>query len=361
MSSMMRLLLIPFMALLVLTGCSNANVIDHIRILTVLGFDKSDSGYTGSALYSDYEEKGKIKVLQGKAKQTRVILKEMAFQSAQPIRIEKLKMLAFSKEVAGEGLSAFLKTICRDPLISNYVIMAVFDESLASVSESLAGKGSQEFPYHLIEQNMKREMIPYSNLSTVLFDYYGTGRDFSMPYLKLNQKKDIEISGYGIFKDDRLKFVLNPEEMLYFKLLQGDAMRGDVPFMIKKGSNEAPAIFTVNYGKQSRTVTFNQNEILVSYSFMLSGMVNEYPEWFALDVEGNTHSLIQQLEGQIRSRLLALLNKFVNDKVDPLGMGDLIRSRQRSWNEEKFYEADYGKIKYDIQFRTQLSKSGVGE
>ncbi|WP_169088754.1 Ger(x)C family spore germination protein [Paenibacillus sp. PL91] len=361
MSSMKRLLLIPFMGLLILTGCSNENVIDHIRILTVLGFDKSGSGYTGSALYSDYEEKGKIKVLQGKAKQTRVILKDMAFQSTQPIRVEKLKMLAFSKEVVNEGLSAFLKTICRDPLISNYVILAVFDESLASVSESLAGKGSQEFPYHLIEQNMKREMIPYSNLSTVLFDFYGTGRDFSMPYLKLNSKKDIEISGYGIFKDDRLKLVLSPEEMVYFKLLQGDALRGDIPFVIKKGSNQSPAIFTVNSGKLIRKVTLKQNETKVTYTFVLSGMVNEYPDWFSLNVEENTHSIIKQLEKQIQSHLHALLYKFVKEEVDPLGIGDLMRSRQRGWTEEKFYMADYEKIKFDVQFSTHLSKSGVGE
>jgi Ger(x)C family germination protein len=358
---MKRLLLIPCVGLLVLTGCSNEGVVDHIRILTVLGFDKSETGYTGSALYSDYEEQGKIKALHGKAKQTRLILKEMAFQSSQPIRMEKLKMLVFSKEVAKEGLAAFLKTICRDPLISNYLIMAVFDGSFASVSESLEDKGSQELPYHLIEQNMKMEMVPYSNLSTVLFDFYGTGRDFSVPYLRMNQKKEIEIAGYGIFKDDRLKLVLSPEEMPYFKLLLGDAMRGDIPFIIRKGSKESPATFTVNYGEQNKKVIIGPNETRVSYTFVLNGMVNEYPEWFALDVEENTNSLIKQLEEQIRSRLLALQHKFEKEKVDPLGIGDLVRSRLRSWNEQKFYAAEYEKVKYDFQFSTHLSKSGVGE
>ncbi|WP_028611992.1 Ger(x)C family spore germination protein [Paenibacillus harenae] len=361
MSSMKRLLLLSFAGMLVLTGCSNEGVVDHIRILTVLGFDKSETGYTGSALYSDYGDQGKIKALQGKAKQTRLILNEMAFQSSQPIRMEKLRMLAFSKEVAKEGLAAFLKTICRDPLISNYMIMAVFDDSIASVSESLAGKGSQELPYNLLEQNMKLEMLPYSNLSTVLYDFYGTGRDFSVPYLRMNPKKEIEIAGYGIFKDDRLKLVLSPEEMPFFKLLLGDAMRGDIPFIIRKGSKESPAIFTVNYGKQNKKVIFNQNETRVSFTFVLDGMVNEYPEWFALDVEENTKSLIRQLEEQIQSRLMALQHKFENAKVDPLGIGDLVRSRLRSWNEQKFYAAEYEKVKFDFQFSTHLSKSGVGE
>lgn len=361
MSSVNRLLLIPLMGLFVLAGCGNEVIVDHIRSLTVLGFDKNDTGYMASALYADYEDNGKIKVLQGKSNQSRLMLKEIAFQSTQPIRMEKLKMLAFSKEVADDGIAAFIKTICRDPIISFYMTMAVFDDSLASISESLAGKNSREFPYHLVEQNMKQEMIPYSNVSKVLFDFYGTGRDVSLPYLKLNQKKQIEISGYAIFKNDRLKLVLNPEEMVYFKLLEGDALLGDIPFVLKKGLNQSQAIYTVTSGKMNKGVTLNQNEKKVTYTFELSGMVNEYPDWFSLSEEANTQSLIKQLEKHTQSHLLALLNKFVQERVDPLGIGDLVRSRQRYWTEEKFYAEDYDKIKFDVQIHAHLSKSGIGE
>ncbi|MGO4545014.1 Ger(x)C family spore germination protein [Paenibacillus sp. 2TAB23] len=359
--SSVKNLMIPFIGLCFLTGCGSDGVVDHIRSVTVLGIDKNDSGFTGSALYSDYEDKGKIKVLNGKGKQAREIFNEMAFESAQPVRMEKLKMLAFSREVAEGGITNFLKTICRDPVISNYVILAVFDKPFATVSESLAGKGSQNYPYQLIEQNMKEKMIPYSNLSTVLFDFYGTGRDFSVPYLKLNPKKQIEISGYGIFKGDRLKLVLNPKEMVYYKILQGKALRGDIPFVIKKGSNQSPAIFTINSGKLNRKVIQNQEGTTLTYSFVLSGMVNEYPDWFSLDVEENTHSLVQQLEAQLQSHLLALLHKFVKEEVDPLGIGDLMRTRHRSWSEDKFYANEYKNIKFDVHFRTSLSKSGIGE
>ncbi|MZQ81362.1 Ger(x)C family spore germination protein [Paenibacillus sp. 5J-6] len=361
MSSVKRLLLLPVMTLFVLTGCGNEVVVNHIRSLTLLGFDKNESGYQASALYTDYEDKGKIKMLQGKSKQSRMMLKEIAFQSAQPIRMEKLKMLAFSKEVASEGITPFLKTICRDPIISYYIIMAIFDDTMASASKSLVGKNSLEFPHHLIEQNMKQEMMPRTNVSRVLFEYYGLGRDISLPYLKLNQKKEIEIAGYGIFKGDRLKLVLSPEEMVYYKLLQGDALRGDISFVLNKESKQSPATFTATSGKMDRGVSFEQNETKVTFNLELSGMAIEYPDWFSLDEEENTRSFAKQLNEQCESHLNALLRKFVKEGVDPVGIGDLVRSRQRNWTEEKFYASDYDNVIFDVHIETHLSKSGIGE
>jgi spore germination protein len=272
-----------------------------------------------------------------------------------------LKMLAFSQEVASGGIATFLKTICRDPIISYYIIMAIFDDSMASASESLVGKNSLEFPHHLIEQNMKQEMIPRTNVSNILFEYYGLGRDVSMPYLKLNSKKEIEIAGYGIFKDDRLKFILSQEEMRFFKLLQGEALRGDVPFVINKGSSQSPAIFSITSGKMNRHVSFEQNETKVTFNFVWSGMANEYPDWFSLNDEENTQSFAKQLNEQSESHLIALLRKFVKEGVDPLGIGDLVRSRQRDWTEEKFYASDYENMTFDVHIETHLSKSGIGE
>ncbi|SFT04571.1 Ger(x)C family spore germination protein [Paenibacillus sp. BC26] len=356
----MKCLLI-IVSFIVLTGCSNAVVVDHIRSLTVLGFDKQGSGYKASALYADYEDKGRIKVLQGEAKRTRVMIKEMAFQSAQPIQIEKLKMLAFSKEVAAEGVKTFIKTFCRDPIISFYVTLAVVDDSVASLATSLLGKDSKEFPYHLIDQNMKQEMIPHSTVSSVLFDYYGLGRDFSVPYLKLNDKKQIEIAGYAIFQGDRLKLILNQEEMVYYKLLQGRSLRGDIPFEIRKGAKQSPAVFHTTSGKMKRKVATVQSETKVTYSFKLKGMVNEYPDWFSLGEEANTKSLTDQLEKQIQSHILALLRKFVKEGVDPLGIGDLTRSRQRGWTEQRFYATEYDDVQFDVHIHVLLTKAGIAE
>ncbi|MBD2867602.1 Ger(x)C family spore germination protein [Paenibacillus arenilitoris] len=361
MSRALRRLAASCLCLSVLAGCSNEGIVDHIRIVSVLGFDKNEAGYSGTALYADYAGKGKITTLRANAKQTNLVLNEFDLQSAKHVRIEKLRMLFFSKSLAEQGISSFLKTICKDPLISNYLIMAVSEESAAALSESLAGKESIELPYHLIEHNMRRGTIPLSNLSTVLFDYYGTGRDFSVPYLRLNGKGDIEIAGYGIFKDDRLKLVLNRNEMLHYKMLQGKYLKGDIPFTVSDGKREGSAIFSINYGKQYKTVDAEPNKAQINFNFQLNGMVKEYPEWFDLKDEAYNDRLLAQLEAQIRDKLSSLLLKLQEEKVDPLGIGDLVRSRRRSWSEEQFYAAEYSNVDFGIRLHLRISKSGIGE
>lgn len=351
------LLLLCFLVL-VLTSCSNERIVDQLHILTALGFDKNKSGYTGTALYSDLTQKnGKISFIQGKSKQIKLILNQMNNQSPKRIDIAKLRMIMFSKEVAKEGLSSFLLTICKDPLLSNYLFIVVTEEPITTISKGLKDKDGENLPYYMIEQNMISGNIPESNLSTVMFDFYGEGRDFSVPYIRFNKKGETEITGYGIFKDDRLKLILNRKEMLLYKLLQGKYMQGDIAFNIPVGEDKNTALFTIQYGKGNKTVSNHKNETKVTYHLTLNGMVKEYPKGTQADIN---KSLVH-LKKQLRKDLLLLLNKFKDEKVDPLGTGDLVRAYSRDWNENQFYKGKYSNITFEVNLNLQLTKSGVGE
>jgi spore germination protein len=353
-----RILLLLCLFLLVLTSCSNERVVDQLHILTTLGFDKNKSGYTGTALYANLTQKGgKISFIQGNSKQIKLIFNQMNNQSTKRIDIAKLRMIMFNKKVANEGLSYFLHTICKDPLISNYLFIVVTEESIASFSKGLKDKDRSMLPYYMIEQNMKTGTIPQSNLSTVLFDFYGEGRDFSVPYLRFNKNGETEIIGYGIFKDDRLKLVINREEMMLYKLLQGKFFQGDIPYTIKDEKDKSAALFSIQYGKGHKTVSKHNNETKVTYHLTLNGMVKEYPQ--GTQVEMNK-SLVH-LKKQLKTDLVMLLNKFKDEKVDPLGTGDLVRAYSRDWNENQFYKEEYSNIAFDVDLNLQLTKSGIGE
>ncbi|OZB90662.1 Ger(x)C family spore germination protein [Paenibacillus sp. XY044] len=344
-----------------LAGCGDERMVDHIRMITVLGFDDTRPGYIGTAIYSDFTQRGKVGMLEGRAEQTQLILNEMNGQSAQPVKIEKLRLLLFSRELAEHGLSYFINTICRNPLISNYLTVAVSEEPVASLAKIMTKQGSQELPYHLIEQNMKSGNIPRSNLSTVLFDYHGVGRDVSVPVIRLNAAGRMQVSGYGIFKGDRLKLTLNPEEMFYYKLLQGYSMRGEIPFTLKKDGQEGTALFSVSYGRESKHAVRRASGLHIQVNLAISGMVKEYPRWMDLRKDSNDREVDCQLEGQMRDRLTALLTKLRDSGADPLGVGDLVRAYTRDWDEKEFYERDYPKTAFDIALNLQLTKSGIGE
>ncbi|MBB3130359.1 Ger(x)C family germination protein [Paenibacillus rhizosphaerae] len=350
-----------FGIVLVLAGCGNDRMVNNIRMVTVLGFDDNPPGYVGTAIYSDFTQRGKVGVLEGRAKQTQLILNEMNGQSAQPVKIEKLRLLLFSRELAERGLSYFINSICRNPLISNYLTVAVSEEPVASLAKIIAGQGSGELPYHLIEQNMKSGNIPRSNLSMMLFDYHCAGRDVSLPIIRLNGAGRLQVSGYGIFKGDRLKLTLNPEEMFYYKLLQGYSMRGEIPFTLKKHGQEGTALFSVSYGRESKHAVMRANGLHIQFQLAIIGMVKEYPRWMDLRKDFNDREVDRQLEKQMRDRMMSLLVKLRDSGVDPLGAGDLVRAYTRDWDEKEFYERMYPKTAFDIAINLQLTKSGIGE
>jgi spore germination protein len=358
MSKVKNMLLVLCLLVLILASCSNARIVDQLHILTTLGFDKNKSGYMGTALYSDLTQKGgKISLVQGNSKQIKLILNQMNNQSTKRIDIAKLRMIMFSKEVAEDGLSNFLLTICKDPHISNYLFIVVTDESIASISKGLKGKDRSNFPYYMIEQNMEIGNIPESNLSTVLFDFYGEGRDFSVPYLRTNKNGEAEIIGYGIFKDDRLKLVINREEMMLYKLLQGKHFQGDISYNINDERDKSTALFSIQYGSGNKTVKIHKNETKITYNLTLNGMIKEYPHGTLVEI----NNAQDHLKKQLQTDLLRLLNKFKDANVDPLGIGDLVRAHSREWNEKQFYKEKYSTIGFEVNLDLQLTKSGIGE
>ncbi|QGQ97620.1 Ger(x)C family spore germination protein [Paenibacillus psychroresistens] len=349
------------MIALALTSCSSERIVDHINIVTILGLDKNDAGFKETGLYSDFNHAGRTALLQGNAKKPSLLLDEMNNQSSQPVAISKLKLLIINKQLAEEGITLFIESICKDPLISHYMIVAISDGAASSMLESLVDLKSENLPNYTIEHNIRSGAIPESNLHTLLFDYYGEGRDPSVPYLKLNQKGKIVITGQAIFKDDRLKLIINQEEVAMYKMLQGHLLRGNVPFTIMLGQNEGTAVFNSLGGKKSQALSKSARAPKVIYNITMNGMIKDYPKWANLRKTGNDRLLIMQLEKQVRNKLLALLNKFVKNNVDPLGVGDLVRAHSKVWNEKEFYEVEYPNIKFEVHVNVNLMKSGIVE
>ncbi|MBO1511224.1 Ger(x)C family spore germination protein [Metabacillus bambusae] len=345
----------------VLTGCDRAKIVDDIQMLSILGFDKEDHEYIGTALYSDYtEEKKEGKILQTKAEKTKLILKDMNNQSSKPIEIGKLQLLMFSENLAKDGISDFVKTICRDPLIGSNMIITVSEEPTEKILNNLTEEGNDYLP-KLIEQNFKSGNVPISNLQLFLFDYYGKGRDVSVPFIKLNEHGKVEVKGYAVFKKDNLSLVLNQKEMFLYKILQGRSMNGDMAFKVSKGKQEDQPVLTSLYGEKIDSVSKHESETKVTYTITLHGMVKDYPDWLDLRKKENHKLLTRELEKQMNSDLLKLLRKFQDHDVDPLGVGDLVRAHSKKWVEEEFYETVYPKVIYDINLSIQLHQSGIGE
>lgn len=348
-----------------ISGCSypRQKIIDDVQLQSVLGFDKVDNEYVGTALYSDYtgdEKKGSSVVLQGKGKKAQIMRAAVNIQSPKPIEIGKLNLLIFGKELAEMGVSNFVETICRDPLIGSNMYLAVSDVPAGELLNKSKEKNSK-FLYKLIEQNYHNLNIPIPTLHSFLFDYYGEGRDSSIPYLKINQKGNVEVSGLALFKKDKLALTLNQKETVLYKILRGRVLSGEAALKIHKGKKEDLAVLSILNGQNRRSIVNKDSNSKVRYEITLEGMVKDYPDWLDLRKKEDNLFMKKHLENQMKKDFEKLFVKLREHGVDPLGIGDLARAYSKKWNESEFYKKVYSTITLDVNVKIQLFQSGIGE
>lgn len=355
-------LLLLALPVVTLSGCNNSRIVDHINMVTVLGFDRDKSELVGTALYQDYDHEGKIEILEGKGQAVNLMLDAINMKSSQPIDLGKLCLLVFSKEFAEAGIEHIIKTFCRDPLLSSNLVIAIADGSSADMFKDLKGKGSEWLPYFLLEQNVKSGNAPFSNMGIFLYDFYGQGRDAFVPYFSKDGKGNIEIKGMGIFRQDKLKLILNPRESLLLKMLGGSYEGGNMAINLRNSSSEGVSTLSLIKGKVRPAVTRAKGTTTITYHEYIDATVRDYPAWLQIRSEDHYNLLRTQLEEQIEQESLQLLHKFQRNGVDPLGSGDLIRAHTRKpFEEEKFYAGEYGSLKFRVVPHILLHESWIGE
>ena len=161
--------------ILMIPGCSfpRQKIIDDMQLPKVLGFDKVNNQYVGTVLYTDYtgdEKQGESSILQGKGRKSYLIKQSLNAQSSKPIEIGKLNLLIFGKELAENGVSYFVKTVCRDPLVGSNMLVAVSEKPAGEILMNYKDKNS-DYPYKMIQQNYRTQNVPIPTLQSFLFDF----------------------------------------------------------------------------------------------------------------------------------------------------------------------------------------------
>lgn len=358
----MKKIIYLFIITNVLSGCYRANIADQIDILKVLGFDKKEDNFVGTAIYPEYTMSGEKKnacFLKAEASTANRILSKMNNQTYSPIEIGKLNMLIFGEELAQRGISGLVRTICRDPLVGSNLNLAIAE---GSAERLLQGTQKEEalFLSDLLRQNTKEENVPLTNLQVFLFDFYGEGRDAYLPFLKTDRKQSVIVDGIGVFRDDKLKLHLNQQETFIFKLFSSHTMNGNMEFLFKKENRKGYIALTNLYGDTNMSIRSLNSIPQITINITMNGLVKEYPSWLNLKDSKNVKFLSKEIENKLEKEVSMLLEKLQDHEVDPIGIGDFVRGKQRDWKEDEFYEI-YPSIKFKVKTKLNLLQAGIGE
>ncbi|WP_372663763.1 Ger(x)C family spore germination protein [Cohnella sp.] len=353
------LCLFLLLAIITSTGCERARIIDDIVILSSKGYDFKDGRLHGSAVFSTYVNKDEQDILIGKAETVHGLFIEYNDQTSSPIEWGKTMVIVIGQQFATKGLSDLISSLNSDQQLGSSIFLVVSNQEAEKIMQVEKTK-PPFYLSHLIKQNMEHNNTPTTNLHSALYQYFGSGQDVYLPSIRINQRGAIELNGLAVFQKDRMKLHLNAAESLFLKLLKDDKKSGKFNFPFGEGERKVQLFGQALSGSTKMSVKNLKNSPQILFKLSLNCKITDVPLGINLNNKRDLQSIQQAMERYISEDTKKLLIKFQKSNVDPVGIGDFVRGRDRDWKEDEF-DSIYPNLPLDVETVVKILQSGVGE
>lgn len=261
--------------------------------------------------------------------------------------------MLFQDRLAEDGIFYFLNVHQRDSMIGRNLRPAIVEGKTFDLLSKNYHLDTTVYQYlsELLEQS-EREIYPRVTLHTALYQYYAEGTDMFLPIIKGNDDH-ARVTGLALFKKDRCVDKLNVSEASFFKLLS-EPFRGGF-YQVQISSDSFASLENVQATPQY-TITKDDNGLHVSILVHMKGVVSESGDlsMSVKDLAKIKELGIQQFEGQLQT----LVNRFQQHSIDPIGLGDVAKSKIRHLNMEQWH-ATYPSLDIDVNVDLTVIGSGI--
>ncbi|GHH97984.1 Ger(x)C family spore germination protein [Neobacillus kokaensis] len=280
-------------------------------------------------------------------------LRKMNLSSARRLVNGKLEVALYSKELAKRGIGDLLDTLQRDPSISERLLVAVADgEAEQLLTNKYGDRDTGVFLSMLIDQNIKAGLVPTYNLHLFLNNYYSKLSDPFLPLI--GQKgKDVQIKGIALFKGDRFLKTLHEDHQFVFKALLEKLKSANYKLRLKE--DEFVVIENVN-SKHRVRVRNGKHTPEISIGLRVKGIIRE--KMGKTTNKREIHYIKKQMKKQLEKQGTEMIRSFQQSGIDPLHLGNEVRSRTRNFNTKKWL-AQYPDIKITIKVDVDILEKGV--
>ncbi|HZG73272.1 MAG TPA: Ger(x)C family spore germination protein [Chondromyces sp.] len=342
-----------------LCGCSRTRIIDKISISHVFGFDQADNGeLIGTTLIPDYtanEEGGKIQYLEEQAQSGVLLIPKMSAHTSTPVEVAKINVLIFGKSYAEAGIQDMVERFITNPQLGTNIQIVVSTHSARETLNKFKKEKSLTLAER-IQHNMRGQALPNMNLHVFLNHFYGEGMDAYVPMITLDEKDREKIEGVGIFKDDKLKLHLNMEQTTLFSFVEYE--RTQATYKIALDENDPRELIAVRAFQSKSNWDWDQKKEQVNLRLQLKMTLTQYPDRFKVEKAEDMMEMKKLIEDTLEKQIEGLLATFKENEVDPLGIGNIVRSKDRTWEEESFYK-QYPSLPIHVNVNLQITHSGL--
>lgn len=345
--------------LISLFGCARTRIIDKISIVHVFGFDQSEDGeLLGSALFPEYtrsKTSDEVKFLEVKSPTGVLFVPKMDAHTSTPVEVAKIRVLLFGKKYAEAGIEDMVERFIITPQLGTNIQIAVSSQSANESLKQFKKEHSLTLADRL-EQNMRGQSLPTMNLHIFLNHFYDEGMDAYVPMLILDEHEMLKVDGLGIFNGGKLKLHLKPEQTALFSLLEDYRTQATLRFELDE-EDRREALTVKGFRSRSKW-HWDKVKERMNLNLKLEMTLTQYPNRFDMEKKED----IKRMEGiivkRIRTGIEDLLTTFKENGVDPLGMGNIARSKDRNWDKKSFYEK-YPDMPVTVNVNLQIIHTGL--
>lgn len=344
-----------------LSGCMNIKerILDDIQLATAAGYEYIDEDKIEvTAVFPNFQPDKSVKneTLIASSILSKEIRDKHSLQSEKPLVSGKLEVTLYEKKTAEKGIKDLLDTLQRDPSVGSNVYLAVLDGSPKEIlSKQYGNMDNGIFLSNLIEQNIESGLIHKTNLHQFLYKYYAEGIDPMLPIIGRKDGK-INLKAIGLFDEDKLVDQIEEKEYFYLKILLNRKGENDTHAIQLDGKTKVSIFNVRSKRKYHIPKPMTNNEIIIKVK--LKSMIREYNDGILTKLK--LKELEQAMVEDIKKNSEEMIKKFQEKEIDPLGIGEEVRTRTRKWNKEKWEEI-YPDIKISVQVTMDIIESGIIE
>ncbi|MFP3668056.1 Ger(x)C family spore germination protein [Priestia sp. SIMBA_032] len=355
----MKKWLITCLSVSIITGCSpSPTTLEDLQFVQSLGYDYVDKNsikgsFSVPVIQSGMNSQPKSGIFTATAQTSKDLGRIIQSQSQKPIETGRLGVALYGKELANKkGIFEMLDSIYRDPRISKEVYLAVVEgEAYEMLNYRYPiSDTTSKYLIGLIEQNAE-QYLPKVDVHTFMYQYFGKGLDPFMPLLERKGDK-IQIKGISLFKGDKYIDYIGFREAFLFKMLYEDSKKGF--FNIKLDKDLYVSIENISSSVKYKVRKSNTNPKFSIY-LKLKGRVVEGTR-IPLGNKSEIQSIEKEVRYNIKKRGQKMVSKFQKLKIDPLGIGDRVKSQTRKFDFKR-WEDQYPKIPIELNVDVQITQT----
>ncbi|GIQ69527.1 Ger(x)C family spore germination protein [Xylanibacillus composti] len=361
------------LGIIVLAGCSTSDQ----RILEELGFTHTTSydlisqeegasedeklKITISIPKADPDAEDKREVLTATGRTSKEARIQLSKMTNRTLVSGQLRNILYGSELARAGIWEHIDTLIRDPSIGQRVKITLVD---GSAHDLLA----KEYPDHpitgvyiaqMLDKEAKYQTVPDTNLYHFVRDYFDDGIDPVAPVMK-DHGDHVDISGIGLFQDDRYVTKIATQQTMIFALLRGGFKQGEISIQLDDGSEGREFVFFSSLSSKRKVKVLNPKPpFSVEIHVTARASVLEYIGDLKPSEVPDQEKLERKISDYLQQEAQKMVEMMQKHQVDSLGIGKDIRNHMsfKEWSELDWREA-YAQMEIRCNVQAEIKDYG---